>query len=156
MARPLFLKTLPKSGTTAYDFILSAYRQGISGRAMEPLIRANITKIGRTTINQVILGIKGIDRGVADLRFLKRGAVPNPRRIKLARGDILHNYSFTLRIKGRNPYTGFIEERFTQVVTDELISRNDMDKLAEETIADKEGSTTFDDAEYTIIAAFRK
>lgn len=156
MARPSFLKSMPRSASEAFDFIKAAHLKGISARAMEPIIRKTIVGISRTTINRVVRGIKGIKEGVADLRFLKRGAIPDPTRIKLARSDILTEYSFTLRMDGINPFSGLLETRRTQVVTDRLLSREDLEELAEATIEGKEGSVMFQDTVFTIEEAFQR
>jgi hypothetical protein len=156
VALPLFLKSLPASATTAYNAIRSAHRQGISARAMTPIISKTVVPISRRNVNLVIAGLKGHDRGVADLRFLKRGAVPDPTRIQFALSDIKTKYSFTLEVKGINPLTGLEESRHTQVTTDELLSRDDLDALAQSTIEQRPGSESFDEVSFVVVGAYQR
>lgn len=156
MPRPAFLKTLPASATKAYDFIRSGVRQGISARAMESIIRREITAISRTTINQVVRGIKGNLTTVADLRFLKKGARPDPRRIQFAKSDILTEYSFTLEVNATNIDTGLRETRHMQVVTDELLSRAELDDIAQHVIDADPNRYRYKDVEFVVVDAVQR
>jgi len=123
---------------------------------MESIIRDTLTPISRTTINAVVRGIKGIDRGTADLRFLKRGATPDPRRIPLARGDILTNYSYTVRTTGTGFNTNEEGFRYTQVVSDRLLSREEIEAEAQKAVENKEGSDPLENEDFTIVEALQR
>jgi len=123
---------------------------------MESVIRREITAISRATINQVVRGIKGNLTTVADLRFLKRGATPDPTRIRFAKSDILTEYSFSIRVDAINIETG-AEERFhMQVATDELLSRAEFDAITQEVIDSDPARYRYKDVEFVVVDAVQR
>ena len=153
MARPVVVREMPPSASIAYDYIKRAMGRGISARAMEPIIRRTITPISRTTINNVVRGIKGIQEAAADLRFLKRNATPDPRRIRPPKGEILTKYSFTVRSSGQGLHYDDDGFRYTQVTSDTLLTREQMETRASEIVELKTGSPELQNRDFVVVEA---
>lgn len=133
MALVPFIRTLTKRVRALVPIIRSGVRKGLGSRAINEVLRR--TTLERQGVRRsVLLSIMEKEReqmaAAANLKFLAKANRPDPRRLPLSITDIITNYSFTVRMTGHLRRTGEPVTWWQTVVTDELLSRGELEGTA--------------------------
>lgn len=126
-----FLSGVPPRARRAYPIIQGGARRGLSSREIQRLLQAADLGIRRQTLLDIIRREKGIEAAGAQLRFLRRDRIPDPRRIPEALTRTLRAFSFKVRLRGFLADTGEAIERFVNVALDRPRTRGEIENIAE-------------------------
>lgn len=134
MAVP-FLLLLPPSARLAYDFIRSGFRQGLSSRAIESVLRNNGLSISRgRSILPLMRKFREIDKASANIRNIGKSRVPNVGKYPEALTPIRRQYSHLVRV-GTTRIDGETRESFITVATDRAdLTVGEIETLAVEAV----------------------
>jgi hypothetical protein len=133
MALPLLSRLSPRA-RRASPIIRRGVREGVSSRELTRVLQ----QAGLGIRRQVLLDIM---RAMSDeaaigpvLSALGIGRMPNPLRLPPAITKIRRAFSFTVRVRGLETDTGLTAEQFVQVTTDTLLTRGEIEALAQQAI----------------------
>jgi len=128
---------LNKLAKQALPLIRGGVTKGLSSRAISTAIKATFGKsVRRSTLLSIIKQYKNIDTIGAQLKFLPRLSRPNPLRLPTALTKLRRKYSFVVRIRGHIEGTLERIEQMITISTDTILSRGEMEDIAESVIAD--------------------
>lgn len=130
-----FLSTVSDRARRAYPIIVRGTRTGLSTREIQRLLTGADLGIRRQTLLDIIRREKGIEAAGAELRFVRRDRIPDPRRIPEALTRTLRSFSFKVRLRGILADTGELFERFVNVALDRPITRGAIENIAEGFVA---------------------
>jgi len=128
------LTRLPKSARLAYPFVKRAVSEGLSANAALKAWRESGGAIRRQTFLDLYRTVKGVEQAGARLRNLPLHSRPNPDRLPPAVHPILRRYSFEVRLRGVDSYTGETVERYITVSSNDLLTRREIELKAEEAV----------------------
>ena len=141
--------------------IRGGVNRGLSSEAIQGLIRGTgQTGIRRQDLLQGIRHVRGIAESGLNIRNTRRDRFPDPSRIPLARGPMISNFSYDLRIGPELNRDGTRNQRFITVRSDRNLRPQDMLDEAEAALEQAGELARYariaDDEELTIIGARRK
>ncbi len=129
MAVPFLLRVSPRA-RRASPLIRRAVREGVSSRRLMDILQEAGLGIRRQTLLDLMR--LEAERAVMGpvLSALRLDRMPNPMRLPPALTKIRRAYSFTVRVRGVDFDTGITVEQFVQVTTDQLLTRGEIESLA--------------------------
>lgn len=154
MAQSLLSK-LGKSAAQAYPIIQRGIREGLSANAIQKVLRDSGLGVRRTSLLEVVRAERGVQEAGERLRFLRPDRRPDPSRLPLAITKQRRLYSYTIRIRGADPFTAEPFERWFNVSSDQLLTRNDVEAIAEEFSREDGLSPTIGAREFQLVRAQR-
>lgn len=129
-----FLLGLSSRARRASPIIRRGVREGVSSRAMSGILQRAGLGIRRQTLLD-IMRLMGEEAAIGPvLSALGLNRRPNPLRLPPALTKIRRAFSFTVRVSGVDVETGVGSERFITVTTDTLLTRGEVEALAEQAI----------------------
>ena len=139
-----------------FPIIRRAVREGLSTNQIQTLLRATeLGGIRRTDLLALVRGERGIREAGAQLRFLTRNSVPDPRRIPEALTKMRRSFSFTVRIRGVDVTTGTTIERFVNVSLNNPASRNTIEQIGFDFSQPEPGQYGFAVTEVLLVSAIK-
>lgn len=139
-----------------WPFVLSGVRRGLSGAATLRSLRRSGYTIGNAAFGELFRRATLQESLNSKLKFIRRDFFPNPRRLAEAITKQTRQFVFTVRIRGRNPVTGVKGERFVNVALDNLMTRGEIEALAQASIGRGVDSPGLDDPTLTLVGGTRK
>lgn len=133
MAFP-FLLGLSARARQASPIIRRGVREGISSRALTGILQRAGLGIRRQTLLDIMRLMEGEAAIGPVLSALGLNRRPNPLRLPPALTKIRRAFSFTVRVQGVDVDTGAFSESFVTVTTDTLLTRGEIEALAEQAI----------------------
>ena len=133
MAVP-FLLRLSSRARRASPMIRRGVREGVSSRQLTSILQKAGLGIRRQTLLD-LMRLYGEEAAIGPvLSALGIGRRPNPFRLPPALTKIRRAYSFTVRIHETELDTGITSDRFVTVTTDTLLTRGEIEALADQAI----------------------
>ena len=133
MVAPFLLRQSSRA-RRASPMILRGVREGISSRQLMGVLQ----KAGLGIRRQVLLDLMrlyGDEVAIGPvLSALGINRFPNPMRLPPALTKIRRAYSFTVRVRGAELDTGLETEQFVTVTSDTLLTRGEIEALADQAI----------------------
>ena len=130
MPSPLFfagqiIEGVTEGLNTALPFLHSLVGKGLP--ANEILRQASTAgfAIRRSSGLAAIRQLKDISSASNYIKAVRNDFLPNPDRIAFAVTDIRRNYSYRVRVDGRDSVTGEKQQFFVQVTSDRLMTKSD-------------------------------
>lgn len=124
MALPL-LSTLPATARIALPTIIAGTRRGLSGRAIERIVRNTIGPISRPrSIVPLMRRIKEIEQFGVVIREIPKHLFMPTTRLPLAMTPIRTRFSFTVAIQGTDPFGNLIDRHVTVGINATTITPN--------------------------------
>ena len=150
MPLPL-LATLPKTARIAYPIIQAGTRRGLSSRAIESIVRTAGLPISRgRSILPIMRQVQAIEAAGANIRFIPKFLRINVVRLPTSLTFIRRNFSFTVRVVGRDIFGNLID-RFVTVSTDRrLITPAEIETAADNLVSEEGQSDTLMDVRSTL------
>ncbi len=133
MAAP-FLLGLSSRARRASPLIRRAVREGVSSRQLTGILQKAGLGIRRQTLLDIMRLMEGEAAIGPVLSALGLNRRPNPLRLPPALTKIRRAFSFTVRALGVDVETGVASERFVTVTSDTLLTRGEIEALAEQAI----------------------
>ena len=133
MVAPFLLRQSPRA-RRASPIIRRGVREGISSRALTGILQRAGLGIRRQTLLDLMRLIEGEIAIAPILSALGLNRRPNPLRLPPAITKIRRAFSFTVRVRGADSDTGIETEQFVTVTTDTLLTRGEIEALAEQAI----------------------
>ena len=133
MALPFLLKLSPRA-RRASPLIRRGVREGVSSRQMTRILQKAGLGIRRQTLLDIMRLMEGEAAIGPVLSALGINRLPNPMRLPPALTKIRRAFSFTVRVRGLDVESGISSERFVTVTTDTLLTRGELEALAQEAI----------------------
>ena len=133
MAFP-FLLGLSSRARRASPIIRRGVREGVSSRALTGILQKAGLGIRRQTLLDIMRLMEGEAAIGPVLSALGLNRRPNPLRLPPALTKIRRAFSFTVRARGLDADTGASVERFVTVTTDTLLTRGEIEALAEQAL----------------------
>ena len=129
-----FLLKLSSRARRASPMIRRGVREGVSSRDITRILQKAGLGIRRQTLLDIMRAV-GEEAAIGPvLSALGISRRPNPFRLPPALTKIRRAYSFTVRVHGTELDTGITSERFVTVTTDTLLTRGEIEALADEAI----------------------
>lgn len=135
MAAP-FLLGLSSRARRASPLIRRGVREGVSSRALTGILQRAGLGIRRQTLLDIMRLMEGEAAIGPVLSALGLNRRPNPLRLPPALTKIRRAFSFTVRALGSDAATGVEREQFITVTSDTLLTRGEIEALAEQAIED--------------------
>ena len=129
-----FLLGLSSRARRASPIIRRGVREGVSSRALTGILQRAGLGIRRQTLLDIMRLVEGEAAIGPVLSALGINRRPNPLRLPPALTKIRRAFSFTVRVSGLDVDTGVSSERFVTVTTDTLLTRGEVEALAEQAI----------------------
>ena len=150
MPLPL-LATLPKTARIAYPIIQAGTRRGLSSRAIERIVRQAGLSISRgRSILPIMRAVQAIEVAGANIRFIPKLLRINVFRLPTSLTFIRRNFSFTVRVVGRDIFGNLID-RFVTVSTDRtLVTPAEIEAAADNLVSEEGQSDTLVEVESTL------
>lgn len=131
MALPLLL-TLPKTARIAFPIIQAGTRRGLSSRAIESIVRQAGLSISRgRSILPIMREVQAIEAAGANIRFIPKHLTINTARLPLALTDIRRDFSFSVRVRGRDAFGNLIDRHVTVSTDRTLITPGEIEEAAD-------------------------
>ena len=130
----LFLTRQSLRARRAWPIIQRGVREGISSRALTGVLQRAGLGIRRQTLLDIMRLAEGEFAIAPVLSALGLDRRPNPLRLPPAITKIRRAFSFTVRVLGADSDTGLEIEQFVTVSTDTLLTRGEIEALAEQAI----------------------
>ncbi len=125
-----------KAARSVYGAVRGAVARGVSDTAIGGILRRTGIDIPAGVADQVIAKERRRRAQGAALQFLARRRTPNPDRLPLSLTPIARRYAFLVRISGVDVDTGEDITKFVTISSDELMSREDIERRAEQFLED--------------------
>ncbi len=138
MAFPFLLKQTARA-RRASPMIRRGVREGVSSRQLMGILQKAGLGIRRQTLLDIMRLMEGEAAIGPVLSALGINRMPNPLRLPPALTKIRRAFSFTVRVRGSVETTGEPIERFVTVTTDTLLTRGEIEALADEAIEGERG-----------------
>jgi hypothetical protein len=136
MSLPI-LATLGRAARAAFPIIERGVNDGLSATAINNVIRDGMGQgIRRQTLLEIMRAVKGVEQTSSQLRFLAPDSMPNPSRLSVAITTIRRRYAFTVEIRGALVADGSPIKRNVTVSTDRLLTRSQIEDLAQSMVED--------------------
>lgn len=135
MAIPL-LATLNVAARTAYPIIKAGVARGLSANRIQSILRDQGLGIRRQVLLDIVRAETGLERAQAALKFVGLDRIPNPARLPQALTRIRRKYSFVVRVAGSAIETGQSLIQNVTVTLDTVLTRREIERLAEQAILD--------------------
>ena len=129
-----FLLRLSSRTRRASPIIRRGVREGIGSRALTGILQRAGLGIRRQTLLDIMRLMDGEAAIGPVLSALGLNRRPNPLRLPPALTKIRRAFSFTIRVQGVDVDTGAFSESFVTVTTDTLLTRGELEALAEQAI----------------------
>lgn len=129
-----FLLGLSSRARRASPIIRRGVREGVSSRQMTRILQKAGLGIRRQTLLDMMRMIEGEVAIGPVLSALGINRFPNPMRLPPALTKIRRAYSFTVRVRGSEIDTGAATEQFVTVTSDTLLTRGEIEALANQAI----------------------
>ena len=123
---------LSQAARQALPLIRSGVRQKVGADTLFRRLRGTFPGLLRREVRLIAGAERNIIASRADLRFVNRANRPNPFRLPPALTALRRQFSFRVRVRGIDITTGDLTEQFVTVTTDELLTRGDIEDVAEE------------------------
>ena len=150
MPLPL-LSTLPASARIAYPIIQAGARRGLSSRAIERIVRQSGLTISRgRSILPIMRQTLAIERAGANIRFVPKSLTINTSRLPLALTNIRRNFSFVVRVVGRDALGNLIDRHLTVSTDRSLITPGEIEEAADRMVAEEGQSDTLTEITSTL------
>lgn len=133
MALP-FLARQSARARRASPLVRRGVREGVSSRQIMGILQKAGLGIRRQTLLDMMRLIEGEVAIGPVLSALGINRRPNPFRLPPAITKIRRAFSFTVRVRGLETDTGISSEQFIQVTTDTLLTRGEIEALAQQAI----------------------
>ena len=118
MALPL-ISGLNLLARQALPVIQRGVGEGLSSRAISSIIKDAFGKsIRRSTLLDVIRGIKGIEKANVQLKFIRKDRLPNVDRIPEAITRIRRNFSYKVKVEGHFIDTDIAHTEYINISSD--------------------------------------
>lgn len=158
MALTGFLKGLPGQLKGAIGAIGGALRIGTAvDRVVETVSRVfrDVAAINPAVVQRTVERIAESTIPPPRLQFLKRTARPDPSRMPIAMHDLVTNFSFSVRMTG--VFAGTTDERswWQTVISDDLLTREEIENIALETAESDAGRYPFERITATLMEGIR-
>lgn len=127
---PPLIFTLGKRARAAFPIIQRGVREGISANSIQTILRASNMGIRRQTLLDIIRAERGVISAGKDLRNIRLGFVPDPRRLPEALTKMRRSFSFTVRITGTDVSTGEALIQNISVALDKPLTRSQIESIA--------------------------
>ena len=156
MALP-FLTTLSLSARTAYPFVLSGVRQGLSSRSIEKMIRGAGLPISRTrSILPMMRHLNRLEAAGRNIRNIPKANTINVGKLPEALTRLRREFSYQVRIRGVDAFGNPID-RFLTVATDNpRLSPGDIEAAAESMVGSQGQSETVFEVAATLQSGVRQ
>ncbi len=129
-----FLAGLSARARRASPMIRRGVREGISSRQLTSILQKAGLGIRRQTLLDIMRLMEGEAAIAPVLSALGINSFPNPLRLPPALTKIRRAFSFTVRASGLDADTGAAAEQFVTVTSDTLLTRGEIEALAEQAI----------------------
>ena len=129
-----FLLRLSLRARTASPIIRRGVREGVSSRALTVILQNAGLGIRRQTLLDIMRLMEGEAAIGPVLSALGINRRPNPLRLPPAITKIRRAFSFRVRVRGSIEDTGEPTERFITVTSDTLLTRGEIEAIADEAI----------------------
>ena len=150
MAIPL-LAGLSKSARIAYPIIQAGTRRGLSSRAIERTVRQAGLAISRgRSILPIMRQVQAIEAAGANIRFIPKHLHVNTSVLPLSITDIRREFSFTVRVRGRDAFGNLIDRHVTVSTDRSLITPGEIEEAADFLVSQEGQSETLQDVESTL------
>jgi len=147
-----FLEGLSASAKEAAMFVKSAADKGLSERAVMSALKESPYNIKPATAHDVYLATRGIVSNRRVVQALSNNKLPTENSLSRPVFNQSRNYSYLVRVRGRNPYTGDKEEKYQSISSDTLLTKNEAINYAiYNTQRSQEGSGLIYPDEFTVI-----
>lgn len=133
MAIP-FLAGLSLRARRASPIIRRGVREGVSSRQLTSILQKAGLGIRRQTLLDIMRLVEGEAAIGPVLSALGINRRPNPLRLPPAITKIRRAFSFTVRVRGLETDTGAALEQFVTVTSDTLLTRGEIEALAEQAV----------------------
>lgn len=129
-----FLAGLSLRARRASPIIRRGVREGVSSRQLTQILQKAGLGIRRQTLLDIMRLVEGEAAIAPVLSALGINRRPNPLRLPPAITKIRRAFSFTVRVSGLDTDTGGALEQFVTVTSDTLLTRGEIEALAEQAI----------------------
>ncbi len=137
MAIPL-LVGLTSAARVAYPLIKAGVARGMGANAIGRSLKAAKLGIRRQVLLDIVRAETGIQRAGAALRFVGLNKLPNIARLPHALHKTRRQFSFVVRVAGRALDTGLEIVQNISVSTDTVLTRRELQRIAEQAIEDNQ------------------
>lgn len=132
-----FLSTLSARARQAYPIIQRGVSEGLSARAIQTTLSSAGLGIRRQTLLDTVRRIKDVEGRGQRLRFIRSDRTPDPRRLPEALTTLRRSFSFRVELRGVDFGTGDPFTRFVTVALDKPLTRQEIERKAEQFILDE-------------------
>lgn len=137
------LTTLPASARIAYPIIQAGARRGLSSRAIERIVRQSGLSISRgRSILPIMRETLAIERAGANIRFVPKSLTINTARLPLALTNIRRNFSFVVRVVGRDALGNLIDRHVTVSTDRSIVTPGEIEEAADNLVSQEGQSDT--------------
>ena len=129
----LALAALATRAQANIGLIRAGVGRGMTSTQIQGLIRGTgQAGLRRTDLLQAIRHVEGRAQSGARIQNTRRDRFPDPSRIEPAKGTMLRNFSYDLRVRGLSRETGKVEDMFITIRSDTNLRIGDIEDQAQE------------------------
>ena len=122
---------LSQPARQALPIIRGGVRRGIGADALYRSLRSRFPGLLRREVREIGRAERLLLSRSADLRFMRRDFRPDPSRLAPSVTALRRQYSFQVRVRGFQVETGEAVEDWITVSTDELLTREEIEDVAQ-------------------------
>lgn len=131
----LALVSLASRAQSNIGLIRAGVSRGMTSTQIQGLIRATgQAGIRRQDLLEGIRHVQGRVQSGTRIQNTRRDRFPDPRRIEPAKGVMLRNFSYDVRVSGFDPETGVPKDVFITIRSDENLRLGDIQDMAQEVL----------------------
>lgn len=112
--------------------------------------------VRRTDLLTALRFVRGVERRSNALASVRRDRKPDPARISISRTNIRRNFSFVVRVRGFDMVSGETVERFVTIVSDTVLSRDELEQAARDMLEEGVSNYPMDIETVTLQTALRR
>lgn len=139
----------------ALPFMSSLVEQNLSANEIIRRTTAAGFSMRRTAALSVIRQFKEVATGANYIKAVRDEFLPNPERIAYSVTDIRRNYSYKVRMDGRDSLTGERTQFFVQVTSDQLMTKSEAYAQAMDFLSQNAENYTFEFQAATVVQAVK-
>lgn len=125
-----YLLTLNITARLAYPIIQSGVRRGLSSRLISESLQEGGLGIRRATLLEVMKREQNIIQHGLNLKFLPLDRAPDPDKLPESLTQLRRQYSYKVKVFGKNLGTGEATESFITVSSSHILTRREAEERA--------------------------
>ena len=124
------LSVLSAAARRALPLIEKGVAQGLSGNAIESLLKGTEYAVRRIELQRAVRAVKGIIDPPYSIKNVRHDRLPDPSRIPEAITKQRRQYAVRTKITGVNSITGAQQSSYITLSFDDMITRNELEDFA--------------------------